>query len=62
MPAETPVTTSAADNELKAANLLNLGKNLQKTGKDAGARKFFQDVIARHPGTEAAKEAAELLK
>ncbi len=47
-------------NEKEAARKLELAKSLLRLGKPA--KSFLHEVIDKYPNTEAAKEAAELLK
>jgi hypothetical protein len=52
----------AAKDEAKAASLLRLGQNLEKTGKPAAALGYYQRVFKEHPGTASARTAAERIK
>jgi hypothetical protein len=48
--------------EAKATGLLRLGQNLEKAGKPAAALPYYQRVVKEHPGTVAARTAAERIK
>lgn len=48
--------------EKQAAGKLKLAKSLKSAGKLDAARQRLEQIVKDYPGTEAAKEAAELLK
>jgi YHS domain-containing protein len=52
----------AARDEAKAASLLRLGQNLEKTGKAAAALGYYQRVVKEHPATASARTAAQRIK
>ena len=52
----------AARDEAKAATLLGLGQNLEKSGKAAAALGYYQRVVKEHPGTASARTAAGRIK
>jgi YHS domain-containing protein len=49
-------------NATKAASLLKIGQNLEKSGKTAAALKQYQDVVKKYPDTPAAKTAGARIK
>lgn len=54
--------TADAAREKQAAGKLRLAKNLKSAGKLDVARQRLEQIVKDYPGTEAAKEAAELLE
>ncbi len=65
--ATTPVVPTAptvadADDEAKAQRVLNLGKAYLKAGMADKAVGKFRSITTSYAGTDAAKEAAELVK
>jgi YHS domain-containing protein len=60
--AEEPAAKGIDKDEAKAASLLRLGQNLEKTGKPAAAIGYYQRVVKEHPGTASAQTAAERIK
>ncbi len=60
---EVPLTAEeqAAKNEKAAAGKLNLAKQFLESGKTDVAKKRFQEIVTKYPGTAAAESAATLL-
>lgn len=48
--------------EERAASLFRQGQKLEQAGKSQPAGKLYRELIARHPGTEAARSAQERLE
>ena len=46
----------------RAASLLKIGQNLEKTGKSAAALGYYRQVVKDYSNTPAAKTAAERIK
>jgi YHS domain-containing protein len=61
-PVEAPKAEESARNEARAASLLQLGQNLEKSGKAAAALPYYQRIVKELPGTAAAKTAAARVK
>ncbi|MFO8012967.1 MAG: tetratricopeptide repeat protein [Phycisphaerae bacterium] len=61
---ETPdeTMTDEEKSRLRAHSDLQLGKMFEKAGKHDAARRVYEKLIERFPGTDAAREAAERLK
>lgn len=56
------VVTSDAKSPWSPWAMVRQGECFQKMGQDAEATLFWQDVVARYPKSQAAKDAKELLK
>jgi YHS domain-containing protein len=63
-PVENPKAEATAKDkdEARAASLLRLGQNLEKSGKSAAALPYYQRIMKELPGTAAARTAAARLK
>jgi YHS domain-containing protein len=60
---EVPKTDdTAGKDEAKAASVLRLGQNLEKSGKTAVALSYYRRVVKEFPGTASAKTAAARIK
>jgi YHS domain-containing protein len=59
---EVPKTDAAGKDEARAASLLRLGQNLEKSGKTAVALSYYQRVVKEFPGTASARTAAARIK
>ncbi len=53
---------SATDPTAKAASLLRLGQNLEKTNKSTAALDYYKQVVKLYPDTPSAKAAGERIK
>jgi YHS domain-containing protein len=61
--AEAPkADAGGARDEAKAASLLKLGQNLEKSGKTSSALPYYQRIVKEHPGSAAARTAAARIK
>jgi hypothetical protein len=56
-----PVKSVLADAETRASNKVDLGRSLLERGRELSARRWFENVVAEFPETEAAVEAQQLL-
>ncbi len=57
-----PQPAKPLDATAKAASLLRLAQNLEKSGKRSGALEFYRKVITQYPNTPGAKTASERIK
>ena len=61
-PAVAAEPAKASDAPAKAASLLRLGQNLEKTGKAAAALSYYRQVVKLYPDTPSAKTASDRIK
>jgi YHS domain-containing protein len=62
-PTETPkADEGAGKDEARAASLLRLGQNLEKSGKPAAALPYYRRIVKEYPATAAARTAAARVK
>ena len=62
-PAEAAKAEAGADKvEARAASVLRLGQNLEKSGKTAAALPYYRRVVKEYPGTASARTAAARIK
>jgi YHS domain-containing protein len=61
-PAEIAKPDDPGKDEARAASLLKMGQNLEKSGKSAAALPYYQRIVKELPGTAAAKAAAARVK
>ena len=57
-----PATETSAAKGAKAASLLRLGQNLEKTGKPAAALTYYRQIVKDYADTPSAKTAAARVK
>ena len=61
-PKAAELSKAAADAPAKAASLLRLGQNLEKTGKNAAALTYYRRIAKLYADTPSAKTADERIK
>jgi YHS domain-containing protein len=61
-PAKAEDAPGTEKDEAKAASLLRLGQNLEKSGKSAASLPYYQRIVKEYPATTSARTAAERIK